>query len=283
MITHCYIQKKNIFNINLYKFYSKNKRILPWRDINNPYYVFFSEFMLQQTQVNRVIPIFNKFITIFPTLQSLAQTSLDKVIELWNGLGYNKRANYLFNAAKTIYYNFNGIIPNDYNNLINIKGLGSYSAKAIVTYSYNIHYIFTETNIRTVFLVLYKKYFLQKNTKISEIEFELLVNYYCDQNNTKEWYYAMMDFGSFLKKKYRNQHIQKSKAFTKQSKFQNSFRQLRGNIIKIILQNNKKQIKQETLLMQINDIRIENAINSLIKDNLLFFDTINHTYSIPNK
>jgi A/G-specific adenine glycosylase len=257
----------NKFNTYRSLFYKNYRRDLRWRDEINPYFILVSEFMLQQTQVSRVIEYFNKFVAVFPTLDSLAQAEQQLVLSLWSGLGYNRRALYLINAAKTIYEKYNGIIPNDYNELLKIQGIGEYTAKAIVTYSYNIPLIFVETNIRTVFFIYCQEIF-DTNNKVDDAIIKELIEATINKENPRDWYYSLMDLGSFLKKEHKNKHIQKSKFFTKQSKFDGSIRQIRGKIIKILIE--EKRITKENLILICNDTRTNICINTLIKENFIY-------------
>lgn len=256
----------NEFNNILSTFYKKNKRCLEWRDKINGYYILISEFMLQQTQVSRVINFFNSFIAQLPTIKDLANAEQSQVISLWSGLGYNRRALYLHNAAKIIYTEHNGIIPTDYMLLIKIKGIGEYTAKAIVTFTYNIPLIFVETNIRSVFFIYFKEFFINKE-KIDDTLIKKLIENTIQKDNPRTWYYALMDLGTELKKKYKDKHIQKSKLFTKQSKFNGSLRQIRGKIIKIL--SEKKLILKKDLLLLCNDKRTSYCIIMLIKEKFI--------------
>lgn len=255
------------FNEHLNTFYQCNKRQLKWRLEINPYFILVSEFMLQQTQVSRAIDYFNTFIKALPTIASLANAEQQEVLSLWSGLGYNRRALYLHNAAKIIHFQYHGIIPIDYNELLKIKGIGEYTAKAIVTYSYNIPLIFVETNIRTVFFIYYKDLFANQD-KIDDRLIKELITKTIDNNNPRDWYYGLMDWGTQLKKEYKDKHIQKSKFFTKQSQFQGSLRQISGKIIKLLLE--KKTIQKQKLLDFCNDGRTHQCIQTLIKENFIF-------------
>ena len=263
------------FNEYLNDFYINNKRILKWREEINPYYILVSEFMLQQTQVSRVIDYFDKFINKLPTLESLARAEQHNVLSLWSGLGYNRRALYLHNAAKIIWHEYKGIIPDDYTELLKIKGIGPYTAKAIVTYSYNIPLIFVETNIRTVFFIYYKNALFINEDKIDDTVIEELIVKTINKENPREWYYALMDWGTQLKKEYKDRHIQKSKLFTKQSQFNGSIRQIRGKIIKTLLE--KKTIPEKELLNICDDARTNECIKILIKENFIYtIDNVIH-------
>ena len=260
------INKANI-NTNLYSFYKKYKRNLRWREEHNPYCVMVSEFMLQQTQVNRVVPYFDSFISLFPTIEVLAMADQKEVLLAWSGLGYNRRALSLHNAAKIIVNQHAGIVPHNYGALLSIKGIGDYTSKAIVTYSYNIPHIFVETNIRSVFLILYRNFASQFDT-IDDVQIKLFLEEVIDRDNPREWYYAMMDFGSYLKKKHNNKHIQKSKHFTCQSPFRNSFRQLRSTILAFLLKH-QSVISVEELHILFLDDRFFNCLSSLENDGFI--------------
>lgn len=274
------------FNKNLYQFYFKHKRFLQWREHINGYHILVSEMMLQQTQVSRVIPFFDRFISNFPTIYDLAEAKLEDVLANWSGLGYNRRAIFLQEAAKIIVKNYNGTIPQNYEELRKIKGIGDYTAKAIVTYTYNISLSFVETNIRSVFFILFNQYFndIQENSKEKKINDDFIIEKikrYIDIKNPRQWYYALMDFGSMLKKKYNNKHIQKSKSFTIQSNFDLSKRKIRGLIIKIILKYKKIELNHLINTVKESEINknisIIDCITDLIKENFLYI--INHNYS----
>lgn len=137
------------------KWYKKNRRVLPWRSDNlnkqiDPYLVFVSEFMLQQTTVKTVIPYFEKFIKNYPKISDLAKAKLEDILSLWSGLGYYRRANYLFQSSKIISKCFNNKIPQDYNKLIKLPGIGDYTAAAISSIAFNKKTIVIDGNIERV-------------------------------------------------------------------------------------------------------------------------------------
>jgi A/G-specific adenine glycosylase len=126
-------------------------REMPWRDNTDPYFVLVSELMLQQTQVDRVILKFELFMTTFPTIKDLANASLAEVLTTWSGLGYNRRAKFLHEAAQKVVADFNGAIPDNYDALVTLPGIGPNTAGAILAYSFNQPVVFIETNVRTVY------------------------------------------------------------------------------------------------------------------------------------
>lgn len=122
---------------DLLEWYGKNARELPWRKCQNPYYIWISEIMLQQTRVEAVKGYFTRFIERMPDVESLANISEDELLKLWEGLGYYNRARNLQEAAKTIVKEYNGKLPEEYTELKKLKGIGSYTAGAIASIAYN--------------------------------------------------------------------------------------------------------------------------------------------------
>lgn len=202
-------------------------RSMPWRDDTRPYYVLVSELMLQQTQVDRVIPKFNAFIARFPDEQSLAAAPLADVLTLWNGLGYNRRAKYLHESAKKIVADFSGSFPQDHADILSLPGVGPGTAGAIMTYAFNRPVVFIETNVRTV----YFHHFFDDGDKVSDAQLRPAIERTLDQDHPREFYWALMDYGTWLKKNGAGR-ITQSKHYKKQSPLKGSVRELRGLIIK---------------------------------------------------
>ena len=125
------------FSNSLIKWYLQNKRDLPWRNTTNPYIIWLSEIMLQQTRVAQGLPYFNAFTEAFPTVFNLANAEEEQVLKLWQGLGYYSRARNLHATAKFIATELNGVFPENYENLLKLKGVGEYTAAAIASFSYN--------------------------------------------------------------------------------------------------------------------------------------------------
>ena len=125
------------FSNLLIKWYLQNKRELPWRNTTNPYPIWLSEIMLQQTRVAQGTPYFLSFTTAFPTVFDLAKASEEQVLKLWQGLGYYSRARNLHKTAQHIASDLNGIFPDNYNDLLKLKGVGEYTAAAIASFAYN--------------------------------------------------------------------------------------------------------------------------------------------------
>ncbi len=162
--------KEKIITKKILKWYDFNKRSLPWRKNvsvqKKLYYTLISEFMLQQTQVTTVIPYFKRFIKNLPSIRSLAKVNEKKLIKLWEGLGYYSRARNLKKTAQIIIKNFDGKLPNNFDDLLSLPGIGNYTANAILAIAFNKSYIPLDGNIERVlkrYLYLKKEKEIQKN------------------------------------------------------------------------------------------------------------------------
>lgn len=183
--------------------------------------------MLQQTQVDRVIPKYTAFLAAFPDIGALARASQTDVLGYWSGLGYNRRALFLKRSAEKVVSDFKGKMPKDPETLETLPGVGPYTARAIATFSSGGSYIFIETNIRSVFIFE----FFPRSKKVSDAQlFPLIEAAAPKDDRVREWYYALMDYGVHLKKLHPNPS-RKSAGYTKQSVFKGSLRQMRGAIV----------------------------------------------------
>src|SRR5665213_252944 len=219
------------FKKTIWQYYKKHGRsLIPWRKTRDPYKILVSELMLQQTQVSRVTPKYLAFIKKFPTFKSLAEASVPSVLEMWQGLGYNRRALYLKKTAEIVQEKYKGKLPHNLELLIELPGIGKNTAAAICAYSFNLPVVFIETNIRRIFI----HFFFPNKKQVDDTEILKLVQKTLDQKNPREWYWALMDYGSFLKTQVENPN-RKSKHYTKQSKFKGSDREIRGKILRILL------------------------------------------------
>ena len=251
----------------LSKFYKDNKRILPWRETIVPYHVFLTEVMLQQTQVPRVLKKFPEFIALFPTFRSLAGASFIDVLKAWQGMGYNRRAKYLQDSAQIITRNHNRIIPEDQSLLVKFPGIWKATASSIITFTYNKPLIFIETNIRRVFI----HHFFKDEQGIDDSAITPLVEKNLDRENPREWYYLVMDYGTFLAKTVENPN-RKSKHYAKQSKFEGSNRQIRGTILRELI---NESLSREELLSKLSGDkdRINRVLDELIKEKFISEDS----------
>lgn len=216
------------FRNEVYTYYENNKRSFPWREDLSEYSIFISEVMLQQTQAGpRTVKKYIEFMKRFPDFQALAPASLQDILQVWQGLGYNRRALYLKKAAESIVRDYNGCLPRTIEKLDSLPGIGSATASSIMAFAFNVPVLFIETNIRTVFI----HHFFSNSDSVTDEDILELVNHTLDHSRPREWYYALMDYGSMLKKLYKNPS-RKSANYTKQSTFEGSTRQLRGAVLR---------------------------------------------------
>lgn len=245
-------------------YYAANKRDMPWRATPSPYYVMVSELMLQQTQVTRVIPKFMAFIVRFPDIQNLAQASLADVIAMWNGLGYNRRAKYLWEAAKKVTDDFDGKIPSTTTELISLPGVGPNTAGAIMAYAYNQPVIFIETNIRTVII---HHFFAGSDHKVTDAEIATVLQQIMPITNTREWYWALMDYGAYVKATAGGQ-LNRVHGYKKQSKFKGSRRQIRGKILTLLIDGAHNNTELAALIA---DKRLAEVLATLSQEGLIAY------------
>ncbi len=257
------------FQQKIYEFYFKNKRNFVWRNDITAYRIFISEVMLQQTQTSRVIFKFQQWIEKFPDFATVAQASQHEILATWQGLGYNSRGLRLARAAQIIMEKFNGKLPETIQDLESLPGIGPNTAGSISAVAWKKPVIFIETNIRTVFL----HEFFKNQELVCDKEILPLVEQTLDQNNSRDWYYALMDYGVYLKKELKINN-KKSKQYNRQSKFIGSRRQVRGAIIRIL--SKIKKLQQEDLLFLLeqelpdNKHSFENILQELNQEQLIY-------------
>jgi A/G-specific adenine glycosylase len=179
----------------LLEWYPHNKRDLPWRDTNNPYIIWLSEIILQQTRVAQGLPYFEKFLENFPKVEDLADAPEETVMRLWQGLGYYSRARNLHHCAKEIRDLYNGEFPKTYSGLIRLKGIGSYTAAAIASFAFDEPVAVLDGN---VFRVLSRYFGIATDiaSNSGKKEFEALANKLIPGHQPAEYNQAIMEFGA---------------------------------------------------------------------------------------
>lgn len=224
---------------------------MPWRATRDPYKILVSEVMLQQTQVDRVVPYYERWVKQFPTAKVLAKAPLSRVLLAWQGLGYNRRGKYLWEAGKklaatelvkkgeintipTPFFTSSGHLSAGF--LTSLPGVGPYTAAAVQAFAYNKPTVFIETNIRTVFFHHLSYSNVLQNTRIDDKELLPLVEEALRKSKMepREFYAALMDYGSYLKKQGVRLNT-KSTHYKKQSKFEGSARQKRAAKLRDLL------------------------------------------------
>ena len=231
-------------------------RDLPWRRTYDPYAIWISEVMLQQTQVSRVDGRWQRWLERFPTVDALAAAAPSDVLEEWQGLGYNRRALSVHRAAQAI-SEAGGVFPQDPKELVKLPGIGPATAAGIRAFAFNLHGVYLETNVRTVFL--HELYPQAEGVPDSELVplveltcpasvtdaadavaagADAAVNTAAETDETeltpRSWYYALLDYGAYLKKTIPNPS-RRSKSHVKQSRFEGSHRQKRAELLRVLL------------------------------------------------
>ena len=185
----------NYISTELITWYDTNKRDLPWREISDPYRIWISEIILQQTRVNQGLNYYNRFIECFPTLAILAGADEDSVLKNWQGLGYYTRARNLHKAAKQVIASFNGIFPSGYEDIIKLAGIGDYTAAAISSFAFNKHFAVVDGN---VYRVLSRLFNIKTpiNSNSGKKEYALLAQDLLSETQPAMHNQALMEFGA---------------------------------------------------------------------------------------
>ena len=181
------------FSKNLLQWYAANKRDLPWRQTRNPYFIWLSEIILQQTRVAQGLEYYLRFVEKFPTLSDLACASQDEVLKLWQGLGYYSRARNLHQAAKQM----NGIFPTSYKEVLALKGVGVYTAAAICSISYNMPYAVVDGNVYRVLSRVFAIK-LPVDSAAGKKKIALLAQDLLDKDSAGDYNQAIMDLGAMI-------------------------------------------------------------------------------------
>ena len=229
--------------------------------------------MLQQTQVERVIPYYENFLREFPTLRSLAHSSLARVLRVWQGLGYNRRAKYLHEAAQQIMVEHHGIVPATYEDLRALPGVGDYTARAVRTFAWNEPEIFIETNIRTAFI----HHFFPHQEQVLDSQLHSYMSAVLDREKPLEWYWALMDYGSFLKRTVGNVS-KRSRHHVPQKPFKGSDREIRGAILRAV--SRRPHSLEELCALPFPTVRIKKQTQALLTEKLITFRV--PWYTLPN-
>lgn len=207
-------------------------RDLPWRCTRDPYLVWISEVMLQQTQVARVEARWDDWLGRFPTVFALARAADADVLAAWQGMGYNRRALALHRAAVEVVERYDGAFPHGHEELVALPGIGPSTAAGIRAFAFDEADVYLETNVRTVFI---HELFTDAQS-VSDKELVPLVRAACPESggDVRGWYYALLDYGAWLKKTVPNPS-RRSKSYARQSRFEGSFRQKRAEVVRILL------------------------------------------------
>lgn len=244
--------------------YRNHRSNLPWRNTDNPYYILVSEVMLQQTQVARVLVKYESFLRRFPTIHSLAGAPFRDVLAEWQGMGYNRRAKALKDLSRLVVRDYGGKIPGTEEALCSFPGIGRATARAILAFAFNKPSVFIETNIRTVYIHC----FFKGASLVSDPELVPFIEGTLDRKNPREWYYALMDFGVFLKQRFP-ELLAKSKHYVKQSRFEGSRRQIRGMILKLTSAQGSIDLHEIARVIPKNKNQLKSILKELVNEGFL--------------
>jgi len=245
------------FQRRILSWYKKNKRDLPWRKTTNPYRILVSEIMLQQTQVDRVIPYYLKFIKKFPDLETLAKADKKLVLQHWSGLGYNNRVLRLQQLTQILIKNKKSI-PQTAEELLQLPGIGAYTANAVLAFAFNKEVPVLDTNIRRVLmheLTLPEHIDIKKLKKIAQS--------YILKGKSRLWHNALMDYGALVLTAKKTGIA----PLSKQSAFKGSDREVRGFIIKTLLK--EKRISINKIKKSFPEKNILSIAKKMEKENLI--------------
>jgi A/G-specific adenine glycosylase len=216
--------------------------------------------MLQQTQVERVIPFYKKFITQFSTQKQLAAAPLSEVLKCWQGLGYNRRAKQLRAVAQALTKKKFHTIEE----LEELPGVGPYTARAVAAFSYNQDVVFVETNIRTVVI----HHFFPNRKKVSDTEIEKILANVLPKGKSRDWYSALMDYGAYLKRSGIS-HNARGTTYAKQSKFTGSLREARGAILRTLAESDVSRARLVNLFGTTRRAQVLAALTALCTEGLV--------------
>ena len=220
--------------------------------------------MLQQTQTSRVSEKYLKFVKKFPNFKALSKAPLEDILKAWQGLGYNRRAIALKKIAEMVINDFGGKLPESIDVLKKFPQIGHNTASSIVAFAFNKPSFFIETNIRRVYIY----FFFSQKEFIDDKEILPLVKSTLDYSNPRKWYYALMDFGVMLKKKFPDLN-KRSSSYRKQSQFKGSDREIRGKVLKLVLA--KKSLLKSELIKNLgfSKNKVEKILMQLHKEGFI--------------
>jgi len=248
------------FQNMIFNWWADSKRDLPWRKTRDPYNILVSEVMLQQSQVSRVLPKYEEFLFFFPDVYTLARASRAKILRVWRGMGYNRRALFLKRAAERIVKDYYGEFPESEQELVKLPGLGKYTARAILVFAYAQDVPLIDTNIRQIITHFFFKDKLQKESVVQEVADALV-----PVGKSWEWHQALMDYGALALAKVPN-------TVKKQKKFKGSDRFYRGRIMDFL---RERSYQEPRLLAQLSreydkpHIFFEKILSGLSRDGLI--------------
>jgi A/G-specific adenine glycosylase len=237
-------------------YYAESGRRFPWRETRDPWAILVSEIMLQQTQTERVVPKYSAWLKAYPDPSALAGAPLAEVLGLWSGLGYNRRALALVRAASRLASS--GAFPEDEDSLLELPGVGPYTARAVLAFAFDRPVVLIETNIRSVFL----HRFFEGEEGVADSRIAPLVEATLLREDPRIWYYALMDYGVEIKKSIGNPNA-RSAHYAKASPFADSNRRIRGSLLKALGERGRADAEELAAALPFARERVEAALGEL--------------------
>ncbi len=220
--------------------------------------------MLQQTQVDRVRGKYGEFLKAFPDFRALAAVSPASVLRAWQGLGYNRRALFLHRLAKIVMKGYGGILPRAPETLETLPGIGPATAGSVAAFAFNAPTVFIETNIRRAII----HHFFPQRRNIPEEDIVAIAAKALDRKKPREWYWALMDYGSMLGEKFPNPNRRSAK-YRRQAAFKGSDRELRGHIIRLLTQKSRVAVSTLHSFTKESAERVERVLKALAREGFL--------------
>lgn len=267
----------------VWNYYRNYKRDLPWRPPcatakalggtrslkfrkgkANPYAIVVSEIMLQQTQVDRVRGKYKEFLKVFPSFRALASASPAEVLRAWQGLGYNRRALSLHRLAKIVVKENRGVLPRAPEALEILPGIGPATAGSIAAFAFNAPVTFVETNIRRAII----HHFFPQRRNIPEEDIMAIAAKTLDRKKPREWYWALMDYGSMLGGKFPNPNRRSAK-YRRQPAFRGSDRELRGHIVRLLVEKSCVAVSALSAFTSESGERVDKVLCALEREGFL--------------
>ncbi len=248
------------FRRKIFRFYAKHRRDLPWRNTTDPYRVTVAEIMLQQTQVERVLPKYEEWISLWPNWRALSQASNEEILRAWSGLGYNRRALYLHKLAVAIVGEHDGRLPQTPELLERLPGIGPYTSHAILIFAFNQPLATIDTNIRRVLLHSFGLPSTLSPKAVHEFAERLL-----PKRRARDWHNALMDYSRLMLPK----QIASIPPLSRQSRFEGSSRQVRGEIIRRLVQRQPVSLRTICRGMNREISEVEKIADRMVAEGLI--------------
>jgi A/G-specific adenine glycosylase len=256
-------QEITAFRRKILRFYKQHGRDLPWRRTTDPYRITIAEIMLQQTQVERVIPKYEEWIARWPNWKTLSLASNEQLLRGWSGLGYNRRALLIGRLAKAVMHDHAGILPDRPAELETLPGIGPYTSRAILIFAFDRPLATIDTNIRRVLLHEFGLSDATAPAQLAQFAFRVL-----PKRKSRDWHNALMDYSRLVLPK----QISAIRPVTRQSRFEGSARQVRGEIIRRLLRKQPVYLRRICLAMKRSPAEVEKIAKKMAEEGIIVLE-----------